>query len=681
MEFKEFKKIFQENFAKIVKDETHLYEVNVDKDEMWDIYLDSFPEGSNEIYKEKREYDCSCCRSFIREMGNVVVIKDDKFETIWNFKVDDVNFQAVIDTMHSYIKTKKISDFYVGEFQKVGTDKNLERFEDGTIIEWHHFHLKLPKKFINASNKSIDDVKGRLREPKNVFRRSLEELTENSVLVILELIASNNLEKGIEYKAMLEIFLRHKVKYAELDNDLSKELYAWKQSPKVGDSIAKIRNTVIGTLLIDISENIALDIAVNKYERKVMGENFKRPKPIYSPRMLKEAEKKFEELGYMDSLARRHARLDDITVNDTMFCNRDSAKDIMGGSIFTEMSKAMPLDIKKFSRVKTISIADFVKDVLPNATEIEAFLENRHSTNMVSLVAPINVDSKSMFKWKNGFGYAYTGNIADSSMKQRVEKAGGKVDGILRFSIQWNDLKEHNRDDLDGHTIEPSGNRIYFSSDYNPRTTGKLDIDIQRPSKGQPAVENITWSNRSKMEKGTYKFMVHQYANRGGTDGFCAEIEFDGELYSFEYRKPILTGDFIDVAEVHFDGEKFTIKELLPSTTSSRDLWNLKTNQFVPISIAMLSPNYWDGEDSIGNKHYFFMLKDCINPEQPNGFYNEFLNQELNEYRKVTEALGSKMSVEHTTDQLSGLGFPSTKSNEMIVKVIGKTESVMKIQF
>ena len=68
--FKDFVKAIQKNLQQMSKDSSRLFTVNVDTEELYNLYLDSFPAGTNEIYRERREYDCSCCRHFIRDVGN-----------------------------------------------------------------------------------------------------------------------------------------------------------------------------------------------------------------------------------------------------------------------------------------------------------------------------------------------------------------------------------------------------------------------------------------------------------------------------------------------------------------------------------------------------------------------------------------------------------------------------------
>ena len=140
-----------EHFNEMIKDVNHLFEVSVDKDELWNLYLDSFPAGTNEIYRERREHDCSCCRQFIKAIGNAVAIKDNQITTIWDFRTDDTTYQPVLNALAAFIKSHVVSDIYVSKFKKIGTLQNYEELENEQVKEWSHFFLELPDNLLGVA--------------------------------------------------------------------------------------------------------------------------------------------------------------------------------------------------------------------------------------------------------------------------------------------------------------------------------------------------------------------------------------------------------------------------------------------------------------------------------------------------------------------------------------------------
>lgn len=688
--FRDFVKAIQKNLQQMSKDSSRLFTVNVDTEELYNLYLDSFPAGTNEIYRERREYDCSCCRHFIRDVGNVVSIKNGELHTIWGINpVSDDKYNVVAAALDAYVKQKAVSGVFFKKEKRIGTPENREMLPTGKINKYEHFFVDLPEIciFKEYYGHTLEGDLSQFRDIRNVFKRSLDEISKEAVDTVLELIAQNSLYKGAEWKKQLTEFKNYQKEYGKL-TDEQKELWIWEKSIAAGAVIGKIRNHSIGTLLVNISEGMDLDLAVRKYEQIVAPVNYKRPKAIFTKKMLEDAKKTITELGYMDSLQRRFATLDDITVNNILFSNKDAAKRITGAmDLFDEMEQDVAIDPKRFSKVEEISAEDFIKNVLPVAKELEVYLENKHIQNMVSLIAPEVAAAKTMFKWNNGMSWAYTGNITDSDIKENVKAAGGSVAGVVRFSIQWNDKDGKDNSDLDAHCIEPKGGEhIYFGCRKSLRTRGELDIDITQPvdqcrASNGVAVENITYPSKEYMIPGTYKFFVNQFAYRG-SQGFKAEIEVNGEIHSYEYNAPVRGN--VDVAEVILDQSgNFKVVDKLPGNcaTISKDVWGIKTLQFTPVSVVCYSPNYWDEQKGIGHQHLFFMLKDCINPEEPNGYYNEFLKPELEQHRRVFEALGAKAHVKDVDDQLSGVGFSLTKRNDLIIKVKGATERVLKIKF
>lgn len=78
------------------------------------------------------------------------------------------------------------------------------------------FFLELPDKFVDTSYRSLGSIKSDFRDTKNVFKRSLDEFDMDSIDVVLELITSNTLYKGEEWKSALTEFRKYKEKYDKL---------------------------------------------------------------------------------------------------------------------------------------------------------------------------------------------------------------------------------------------------------------------------------------------------------------------------------------------------------------------------------------------------------------------------------------------------------------------------------
>ena len=72
--FRQFKEAVERQLQ-VMAGMGQLFRVDIPSDLVWETYLKSFPEGTNPIYRERTEHDCSCCRQFIRNIGNVVAIR------------------------------------------------------------------------------------------------------------------------------------------------------------------------------------------------------------------------------------------------------------------------------------------------------------------------------------------------------------------------------------------------------------------------------------------------------------------------------------------------------------------------------------------------------------------------------------------------------------------------------
>ena len=651
---------------------TGLFHVGIDKDVLWQSYLESFPEGSNPLYQKRTEHDCSCCRGFIRTLGSVVTIVNCEMVSLWDVSVGEP-YQAVADAMSAIVKSGKIDNAFLHVEKTVGVSANRQLLADTTVKTWEHFFVNLPAVVVTPGP-TIGPKLAESRSTYDVMLRGLQELSVESAEVVLDLIAQNSLYRGEEQKFAVSSFLALKREFdALLPEPGARELFVWALVGSTPQSVSRIRNTAVGTMLVDLSGGMDVEDAVKAFELKVAPANYTRPTALVTKRMVADAQVKVNELGLTSALERRYATIDDITINNILFADR-SAKKAM--NVFDDMASRIPESKKALGRVEEVPVEKFLADVLPTAESLEVMFENRHANNLVSLVTAGDPTSKLLFKWPNHFSWSYVGDLTDS-IKERVKRAGGRVDADLRCSLSW-----FNYDDLDLHLTEPGGNEIYYANKLSAPTRGQLDVDMNAGAgTTRSAVENIFFPDKERMRAGTYVLAVHNFCLREKSNvGFEVEVEFDGAIHSFTYDKPVRDKETVEVAKFKYGKEGFEILSSLPSTQSSKTVWGVPTQVFHRANVVMLSPNHWD-EHSVGNKHYFFMLEGCRNEGVARGFYNEFLTGDLSKHRKVFEIVGAKMKTEESDRQLSGLGFSSTQRNQLLCRVKGNLTRTVKVIF
>lgn len=662
-----------------------VFVTDVKGDDLFALYLSSFPQGTNPVYKTRTEYDCNCCKQFIRNVGNLVRVKaDGSVQTVWDevASLEHYPYSGVASALQRKVQMANIVDRFILNENEAQFGKNTTRVmaESGNVVEFNHFYTdKLPKAYLS---KSPGTELNRYRTAVQVMERGLKEIDLSHIDTVLSLIDANSLYRGEEHKNALLGFRQLKSSYLSLPSDLDRNRFVWRNSH---NPAAMFRNTVIGTLVQDLNEGKELEQAVRAFENKVAPTNYKRTSAIVTPGMITKAMETIQALDLESALERRFARIEDISVNDVIWVD-SSVKPLMKGGLADTLmahvaaNKVQSADPAK-DAAEEISLDEFVRRILPETQGMEIWFTNEQVGNMMSLTAPVHPEPKQLFKWNNDFAWSYGGNVTDS-IKERVKRAGGKVENnLLRVSLSW-----FNYDDLDLHVhqpYKPGQTDIIFYGNRHGWTGGHLDVDMNISANGsREAVENIVWS--TKIPDGEYTVAVNNFNPRETIDvGFVLEVENSGNITQYSYNREVKRNEKVMALNITIKNGAMKKCEILDknivSSSVNVEKWGLSTNQWIKVNTVTLSPNFW-GDNEVGNKHTFFVLDGALNNEPCRGIYNEFLSNKLETHRKVFELIGNKTMCQPTDNQLSGLGFSSTRQTNFLAKVKqGKRQRIFKV--
>jgi hypothetical protein len=717
MLFNEFNALVQKQFE-VMCATGRLFTSTVSGDTLWDLYLSSFKPEDNPVFRDPNSssYDCNNDKHFIRRFGNTVALDEaNNIITMWDIDVVGTEFELSTQAMSKALKEAPINNVYYEHYDELNflpyekTNKTQELYQLGHIkstkrytqeeadkfgvvnttdtYTFHHFHVYLPKQFVIFNSKSIAANLGELKTSHTLFLKGLQ-IPLDTLEVIRDLFLQESLVKAEVYLDMMHKLIQLKQDYEVATNKVN---WAWKVFQDV--SFARWVSNLIGTTCTKLTEGEDINKVAKFFNTQEDPLNkFKTTAPI-TQRQIDNAAQRIEELGYTDSFTRRFATLEDIDINEILHTNSSEKESKVGSktaALFSKVKSNTGTGLSRhkraeFDAVDEVSIDQFMSDILPNSSAIHVLVENEFANNFVALTTAENKHCKPLFKWDNPYSFTSKNNLAGISfIKEAVKTAGGNIEGVLRGSLIWNESGT-DTSDLDSWMIQPDGQKVGFNTAFRKDTVGKhfsscgaqLDLDNTNPGT-KLGVENIYFQSLDKLKYGTYKFWVNQYSPRN-SQGFKYEIEFNGEVYNYEYNQPVRGN--VDIANVAWDGKQFTITHhLQPAAAKVNTIWGIDTNQFHKVNLVCLSPNYW-GNNAVGNKHFFFMLDKCKPTEPLRSFHIENLNGELLSERKVLEVLGATTMLEPIDKQLAGIGFTKDSTETLIVRVEGSFKLTVKIKF
>jgi hypothetical protein len=715
MLFEQFNGLVKEQFEKMCST-GKLFTSSLSGDTLWDLYLSSFKPEDNPVFRDPNStsYDCNNDKHFIRHYGNIVALDDaNNLITMWDVNVEGTEFELSVQSMNKELKKASINNVYYAHYNELNflpyektnttlyqlghikstkryTQEEVDKFgvvNTTDVYTFHHFHVYLPKQFVIFNDKSIAANLGELKTSHTLFLKGLQ-IPLDTLEVIRDLMLQGSLLRAELYLDKVKEFINIKQEYEALTSN--KLNWAWKKFQDI--PFARFANELIGTTCIELAEGKDINEVCKAFNKRVDPANYNKATAPITQRQIDNAAQRIEELGYTESFARRFATLEDIDINEILHTNiseKESTK--VGNKTAALFSKVKGVSTglsrhkrAEFDAVDEVTIEQFMSDILPNSSAIHVLVENVFENNFLALTTTNDKECKPLFKWSNPYSYTYNNNLAGKSfIKEAVKDAGGNTGGVLRGSLIWNESGT-DTSDLDAWLIQPDGQQIGYNKGFRKDNgnrfsscNGQLDLDNQNPGT-KLGVENIYFQSLDKLKYGTYKFWVNQFSARN-SQGFKYEIEFNGEVYNYEYNQPVRGN--VDIATVAWDGKQFTVTHYLqPTAAKSTTIWNIDTNQFHKVNLVCLSPNYW-GENAVGNKHFFFMLEGCKPTEPLRSFHIENLNGELLSERKVLEVLGATTMLEPIDKQLAGIGFTKDSTETLIVRVEGSFKRTVRIKF
>lgn len=401
------------NFA-TMKDDPSLKLVHIGMLDSWELFHTSFKAATT-----KQNYNCSCCRAFIRNYADLGILYPDGvvIPLLWSHRTIGANelHKAERRFFNKFEDARVVGPAILDE-----TDMGIS--ESGGF---NHFHVPVPRhmQYNSRTNKLTAGQKvAELVEEHRMVSEVAAKYSNRVVDQGIEYLQTNLLNNSAPFIERAKWFAEFK-KQIETDTTLAHNI-AWSMVLNASAGFTHVASGMLGSLFDMVSDGKSFDQISRSWNAQVSPEVYRRPQELPKEQTLVRASETFERMGLDASLPRQFATLKDFEkIPELVVWSSPSSIDspIKSGVFSSVKTRSKKIDTRSKVQVAststTMTLSVFMRDVLPSVTSMEYVVPEILIRSFYVFTRQVNEEAPPLIKWdsekkRNTLGwYTYTKGI------------------------------------------------------------------------------------------------------------------------------------------------------------------------------------------------------------------------------------------------------------------------------
>lgn len=389
----------------------------------------------------RKEHDCTACREFMRQWGNLVFITPggDLVPAFWDADEATDDYQDAIHHLETRLRGAQVTGVAYSEYATLGHTETNGFPHFGIILDGGN--VQMPKGSLTSAM-AMEASKG---EDFKTLKRALSEYDMVYLEQVEHLLKTEKLNRHQELLPTIQFLIDTKNKIAAASKvKTHRTNVLWRIVASANSALCSPRSTVLGKLLDDLISGVSVEDAIADFNERTAPDKYMRPTAAPTAGNVSRAEVLISQLNLELALERRWAGMSEIqTLWTPKAVAQGKPKDGVFGHLVTKDEKR--IQAKELPTIKggEITWAKFARTVLPDALKMEVYIgSSRHALG--AMVTAVNKDAPPLVRWdredaRNPVSFYVHTKGQFGRHFGLLESDFNEVVGIVKMPWEWND--------------------------------------------------------------------------------------------------------------------------------------------------------------------------------------------------------------------------------------------------